>query len=197
MKKEFKRVLSYIIDLLVVLLITFLICLIIPKENNLYKVQGSMNLLNEQILKKEINFSTYFNNYSILIHEIDGYNYINYIVTLIIIVLYFIILPKLLKGQTIGMKLLKLRLIEKNKDEISINSLIIRSLIFNGILYFMGLIILHLLFSDKIYFISVIILGIIQILLVITSCFMIIYRKDKRGLHDILSSSKVIEEVKL
>lgn len=197
MKKEFKRVLSYIIDLLVVLLITSLICLIIPKENNLYKVQGSMNLLNEQILKKEINFSTYFNNYSILIHEIDGYNYINYIVTLIIIILYFIILPKLLKGQTIGMKLLKLRLIEKNKDEISLRTLIIRSLIFNGILYFIGLIILHLLFNDKIYFISVIILGIIQILLVITSCFMIIYRKDKRGLHDILSSSKVIEEVKL
>lgn len=197
MKKEFKRVLSYIIDLLVVLLITSLICLIIPKENNLYKVQESMNLLNEQILKKEINFPTYFNNYSILIHEIDGYNYINYIVTLIIIILYFIILPKLLKGQTIGMKLLKLRLIEKNKDEISLRTLIIRSLIFNGILYFIGLIILHLLFNDKIYFISVIILGIIQILLVITSCFMIIYRKDKRGLHDILSSSKVIEEVKL
>ena len=37
------------------------------------------------------------------------------------------------------------------------------------------------------------ILSFIQLGLVITSVFMILYRKDKRGLQDILSETKIME----
>jgi uncharacterized RDD family membrane protein YckC len=44
------------------------------------------------------------------------------------------------------------------------------------------------------YFIFTSVLGFIQLLLLIISMLMILYRKDKRGLHDLMGNTKVITE---
>lgn len=194
MKLVIKRGIAYIIDLMIIFLFLLGIHKLFPENQDLLFKQAEMNQLSEQYLKQEINFSTYFNEYSTLIYEIDQCKRMDYMIILIIIHIYFVVIPYFIK-QTIGMKLLNLIYIQKNKDKLSILSLWIRNIIFNGLFYYIGLLISQILLKNQIYFINVIILGIIQILLVIISQFMIIYRKDCRGLHDILSNTKIKEEV--
>ena len=50
------------------------------------------------------------------------------------------------------------------------------------------------LFDDSKYLLITIICGILQFLLVIISSFMIIYRHDKKGVHDLVSGTQVIKE---
>lgn len=194
-EKNIKRGISYLIDIMIVFLITALFNYVIPKKENNLNIQSQINDLNESIMKENINFSTYFNEYSHLIYELDKSNIVEYIVILIIIHIYFVFSPYLTGGKTLGMSLFHLKIVEKSTDKLSLIKLWIRNFIWNGIFYYLLLFICLVVLKDKIYFISTIILGIIQILLVIISIFMIIYRKDCRGLHDILSNTKIKEEV--
>jgi uncharacterized RDD family membrane protein YckC len=53
-------------------------------------------------------------------------------------------------------------------------------------------ILLVYLLPSKTYFVIISITGFIQLTLVIISTFMVLYRKDKRGLHDLLGKTKVV-----
>lgn len=195
MKKIIKRGISYLIDITIVFLIIILLNAVIPKTEEYFNIQSQINSINEDMMKENINFSTYFNEYSHLIYELDKNSILEYMVILIVIHIYFIFIPYLTGGKTLGMYFFHLKVVEKSTDKISLMGLWIRNFIWNGIFYYLLLLICLILLKDKIYFISTIILGIIQILLVIISIFMIIYRKDCRGLHDIFSNTKIKEEV--
>lgn len=195
MKKIIKRGISYLIDITIVFLIIILLNAVIPKTEEYFNIQSQINSINEDMMKGNINFSTYFNEYSHLIYELDKNSILEYMVILIVIHIYFIFIPYLTGGKTLGMYFFHLKVVEKSTDKISLMGLWIRNFIWNGIFYYLLLLICLILLKDKIYFISTIILGIIQILLVIISIFMIIYRKDCRGLHDIFSNTKIKEEV--
>lgn len=195
MKKIIKRGISYLIDITIVFLIIILLNAVIPKTEEYFNIQSQINSINEDMMKENINFSTYFNEYSHLIYKLDKNSILEYIVILIVIHIYFIFIPYLTGGKTLGMYFFHLKVVEKSADKISLMALWIRNFIWNGIFYYLLLFICLILLKDKIYFISTIILGIIQILLVIISIFMIIYRKDCRGLHDIFSNTKIKEEV--
>lgn len=183
-------------DIIIVFLIISMINYIIPTSENTLNIQANMNELNEQMLREEINFSTYFNEYSVLTHSLDRSNILYYFIIIIVIHIYFIVVPIFTQGKTLCMYFLNLKVVEKNKEKTSIKALWIRNFIINGLFYFIFLILFNFIFSNKIYFISIIILGFIQLLLVIISAFMVIYRKDCRGLQDIFSNSKILEEVK-
>lgn len=195
MKKIIKRGISYLIDITIVFLIIILLNAVIPKTEEYFNIQSQINSINEDMMKENINFPTYFNEYSHLIYELDKNSILEYMVILIVIHIYFIFIPYLTGGKTLGMYFFHLKVVEKSTDKISLMGLWIRNFIWNGIFYYLLLLICLILLKDKIYFISTIILGIIQILLVIISIFMIIYRKDCRGLHDIFSNTKIKEEV--
>lgn len=195
MKKIIKRGISYLIDITIVFLIIILLNAVIPKTEEYFNIQSQINSINEDMMKENINFSTYFNEYSHLIYELDKNSILEYMVILIVIHIYFIFIPYLTGGKTLGMYFFHLKVVEKSTEKISLMAIWIRNFIWNGIFYYLLLFICLILLKDKIYFISTIILGIIQILLVIISIFMIIYRKDCRGLHDIFSNTKIKEEV--
>ncbi len=73
----------------------------------------------------------------------------------------FVIIPYYNKGQTIGKKLLKIKLV-KEEGNLSINDLIIRNVIINGFGYtLVGLTIMFLV-NDNVYFITISILTFIQ-----------------------------------
>lgn len=189
MKK--KRLMAYLIDIILIIMILLAIDKIVPISNKQYEIGKSMNILNENILNKEINFSTYFDEYSKLIYEYDKERILFNIISIIITTIYFVIIPFFTK-KTIGQLITKLKI--TSKKEVTIIRLLIRNMIINGLLYSICLIPL-LIFKNNTYYILNIILGIIQILLVIISIFMVIYRRDMRGLHDILSETRIKEEV--
>lgn len=181
-----RRFIAYLIDVILVLIICSIIYNFIP-NTEVNSLNMSLNEYTERVLNKDISIYEYFANYVRINYSIDkisiAYTGINILLTLI----YFVIVPILSKGSTIGLKLFSLKI----SGELNFKNMLIRNAFATGILYMtLNVILIHL-FDYKIYFILITILSLIQILLVILSLSMIIYRKDEKGLQDVFSDTHI------
>lgn len=194
MKASFgKRLLAFIIDSIIVTLIFTLFTYFIPESKNVETLNKQIGEVSEKFLNEEITNLEYFNQYGILAHSLDKEMFLPSLLNFVLLIGAFVIIPYYSKGQTIGKKLLKIKLV-KEEGDLSINDLIIRNVIINGFGYtLVGLTIMFLV-NDNVYFITISILTFIQFLLVIISAFMVLYRHDKKGLQDIICKTSVIEE---
>lgn len=186
-----KRLIAYIIDFIFISAILMIIAYFIPKNQNVAFLNSDINDLTEQALNNEITFESYFNEYSRYISSIDEANVLYNVISLIIIIIYYVIIPLIFKT-TIGKYIMKLEIKEKDGKKLNIYNTFVRSIIDVGIIYSLITMFLVEIVNPKIYLFSLIILGFIQFILVIISIFMILYRHDKRGLQDILSKSNIV-----
>lgn len=193
MKAEFKkRLVAYLLDLLIVGLLLGLIISVKEKDQKVMQLRSDLNIVNEVYASREMKFTEYFDRYTTINQQIDQECIIYMIFNMLFILSYFVILPYFWNGQTLGKRLMKIKVTSSVEEKVSIVSYLIRNSIINGLGYmFLMLLVLYLL-PNKMYFIFSSILSFIQLILVITSVSMILYRKDKRGLHDILSTTKVV-----
>ena len=182
-----KRFLAYILDMFMIFIILFLLKSLMPV--NKYEIE--LSNLNESYLEQKIDVNEYINNLKIITLNIDKENIeINIAGTLLIIV-SFVIVPIINNNQTLGQKLLKIK-ISKNKP-LRIDDLVGRAVIVNGLGYMIFMFIILYLTSDNIYFILINILGFFQILMIIINSFMVIYSKEKRGIADYFTNTRIEE----
>ncbi len=190
----FRRFSAYLIDLMIIGLIFIIIYYFLPQNSEIQNLNHNLAFQNEQLLNHTIRYSEYFHSFSKITYQLDQMNILYSGLNILLISFYFIIIPLLNKGRTLGLYIVGLQ-IKSNKKSLNIFQLFIRNFVANGLLYLMlSFLFVHFI-KNETYFIAITILGIIQILLVIISIFMIIYRKDKRGLQDILSQTKITKEV--
>lgn len=188
-----KRLVAYILDAIIVSLIFSVLTMFIKESNNLINLNNQLNTISENFINKTITMKEYFNQYSSIEYLISKEMFLQNLFSLILMIGYFVILPYYYNGQTIGKKLMKIKIV-KEDDKLTINDLALRSLLSNGIaMTFIELAFIFLI-KDTAYFITISILSFIQFLLVITSIFMILYRKDKKALHDIVCKTLVVDE---
>ena len=117
----------------------------------------------------------------------------NSIITLIATLLYFGVFQYLLKGQTIGKKILKLQVVSASSKKINIINYLLRTLLVNDV-FLNGIgIILLLTTSQKIYTKANNLIGMLISISEALIVFLILTREDKRGLHDLLFNTQVIE----
>lgn len=188
-----KRLVAYILDAIIVSLIFSFLTMFIKESNNLINLNNQLNTISENFINKTITMKEYFNQYSSIEYLISKEMFLQNLFSLILMIGYFVILPYYYNGQTIGKKLMKIKIV-KEDDKLTINDLALRSLLSNGIAMTFIELALIFLIKDTAYFIAISILSFIQFLLVITSIFMILYRKDKKALHDIVCKTLVVDE---
>lgn len=195
MKASFKqRLLAYLIDMCIMGFFFFLFYQIFKEGNNILVLKQELNEVNELFMEHQINFKTYFVRYASVIHDLDKERVMYSMMNAFFVLFYFVGVPYFFDGQTIGKKLLKIKIERKDKELLMLNDLMIRSFFVHGLLYLvLSLALIYILPSIS-YFIITLILGLFQISLVIISAFMVIYRKDKRGLQDIFSKTNVVNE---
>lgn len=194
MKASFlKRLSAYILDALIFSLIFGIFTMIIPESNNVTNLNGQLSDLSESVLKNELSMTVYFNQYAGIVHNLDKELFLSNLFNLILMIGYFAVLPFYYNGQTLGKKIMKIKVVKDN-DELTMNDLIIRNIIINGFLFSLIGFALIFIVSDLTYFLIISILCFIEILLVIISVFMILYRHDKKGLHDLWCKTSVVEE---
>ncbi|MDD3392172.1 MAG: RDD family protein, partial [Bacilli bacterium] len=130
MKKIYKnRIYAYIVDLILISLIMILINKIPFSNNNaLYQ---SLNDINDGIINNKISFRKYLSDYGHIIYQIDSNNIINNLINLIIMIVYFIIIPFCNGGRTLGLHLFNLKIERNNYKKITVLDLFIRCLIVN------------------------------------------------------------------
>lgn len=188
-----KRLVAYILDAVIVSLIFSVLTMFIKESNNLINLNNQLNTISENFINKTITMKEYFNQYSSIEYLISKEMFLQNLFSLILMIGYFVILPYYYNGQTIGKKMMKIKIV-KEDDKLTINDLALRSLLSNGIAMTFIELALIFLIKDTAYFITISILSFIQFLLVITSIFMILYRKDKKALHDIVCKTLVVDE---
>lgn len=188
-----KRLVAYILDAIIVSLIFSVLTMFIKESNNLINLNNQLNTISENFINKTITMKEYFNQYSSIEYLISKEMFLQNLFSLILMIGYFVILPYYYKGQTIGKKMMKIKIV-KEDDKLTINDLALRSLLANGIAMTFIELALIFLIKDTPYFITISILSFVQFLLVITSIFMILYRKDKKALHDIVCKTLVVDE---
>ena len=101
-------------------------------------------------------------------------------------------LPYLLKGHTLGKRLFQLRIVGVKDKPLSIVNYLLRCVVLNNVLISIALqCIVHFMSVDTFYpvYQNVNLVGYIILYI---SLFMIIVRRDGRGLHDMVANNKVV-----
>lgn len=185
-----KRFLAYIIDMIVISVVGIFITVFIPMQ----EVDTSeANTALENYMNGEITVEKYMNETVSVNYELEQSRIPEYIVSLTLTFVYFVILQYKLNGQTVGKKVLNIRVENNKKGKLSVNSLIFRSLIINEIGFSMLSLLSILVFNEGTYTTVSGILNMLNLCLILICAVMVIANKDKRGLHDVIAGTKVVE----
>ncbi len=194
-----KRVMAYIIDILLVLIVMSPI--INWKVINPYIDEYSENYneyveLVEQANNGEIdpNDEEYQDKIVELNYNVNKYKVISSSISIGSNLLYFVILQWALKGQTLGKKIMKIRVVAKNENKkLNIGNYLLRSIILNNVIFSIILIVFVYLMSARSYYTLCLIISYLQLLVMAIIMLMVVLRKDYRGLHDVIAGTKVID----
>ena len=189
-----KRFFAYIIDIFIVLVIANLITMFIPISEKTQDYYKELQTTQKKIYDKEIDVKEYTD----IILE-DNYNIskgtvLISLTSIIIYILYFVVYQVYNNGQTVGKKLMKIKVKSITDESLSINTMLFRALIIYGIAANIINLMLILLLKKELYLSISNTISIIQSLIVIISVFMILFSKQKRGIHDIITKTEVVNK---
>ena len=189
-----KRFFAYIIDIFIVLVIANLITMFIPISEKTQDYYKELQTTQKKMYDKEIDVKEYTD----IVLE-DNYNIskgtvLISLTSIIIYILYFVVYQVYNNGQTVGKKLMKIKVKSITDESLSINTMLFRALIIYGIAANIINLILILLLKKELYLSISNTISIIQSLIVIISVFMILFSKQKRGFHDIITKTEVVNK---
>ena len=189
---SYKRIIAYILDAFIVSILSYLITYFIP-QNEDYKIAAKnyTNLLNsytnQEVSKDE--FLELSNDY---IYEINKNSITATIVSTVIAIGYYVILAYFMDGQTLGKKMMKIRIVSNNRKKLTMNNFLLRALVMNSILLNIFGIIFVIGLNRNTYFkVNDIVTYIFGVIYIITFG-MILFKEDRRGIHDYIANTKVV-----
>lgn len=200
-KPVFKRVCAYIIDIAVVAFIFMLfskIELLNPNAEEYDKVYDEFTTYVEKNSTtsdglKNIMSGDEYKNFS---YRLAKLQIPNSILNIVITFGYFVVFQYLNKGQTIGKRLMKIRVKSKNGKRASFIQILVRSLLINEIIASIILVIFISTMSQSMYLQANRIVELIDMLIVYGSLGFIMFRPDACGLHDLLMNTVVVSDQK-
>ena len=187
----FKRMGAFILDYFIVIFIVSLITMGF-NSNKTNDLTDKMSKLLSDYQNGEITIDEYKDETYKINYELQKSNLTTNIVSVTLYIGYFVVFATLNKGQTLGKKILKIK-IEKIDGNLTIRDMVIRNFITTSLLQLMISSTLVYIVNNDIYYNLSIFVSLLQILLVIITSFMIIYRKDEKGVQDLITGTQVIE----
>ncbi len=191
----FKRLGAYVFDILIVsTLVTLLSYLPILNPNRMQYSEKYNELVNvyEQYSKEEISEEEYTEAGIPITYELYRLNVYYVIIDIVVVLLYFGVLPYFLKGQTLGKRLFQLRIVGIKDKPLSIVNYLLRCIVLNNVLISIALqCIVHIMSVDNFYAVYQNV-NLVGYIILYISLFMVIVRRDGRGLHDMVANTKVV-----
>ena len=185
-----KRFLAFIIDMLLVGLIASLLSNpFIDNEKN-DQLSNELNTLITSYESEE-KFVEFLVQYVDIYYEISKTQGVVSFFTIILSVLYFVVYQLYNDGQTIGKKLLKIK-VKSEEGDLTMNQMIFRSLLANVILFnIIRFVFLTFYTKDTFYYLSMSVY-LIEFIILFISTMMVMFSKSGNSLHDIITHTKVI-----
>ncbi len=187
-----QRVLAFLIDLVLLSFITSLITMFVPVNDTTTKLYEEQNRVLEGYVDGTVSMEEYVNQMVDLGYDISKQTVIVSIVSIVVSLLYYVVYPCYNNGQTFGKKLMKIKIKKTDDTELTMNDLLIRSMINNSILVNIITIALVLFLSKDLYLSTSSLISGIQYLVLIISLIMIAFTKNAQGLHDKAAKTEVV-----
>lgn len=188
-----QRLVAFLIDVLLVSLIASFISAPFVNVEKISALEKKTSELMIQLQSEQISITDYSMQYIDIYYKLAKYSGISSIIVIFLNVLYFVVFQVYNKGQTLGKKFVKIRVISEN-GELSYNQMIFRSFISNFILVDIIMFIFMIFSSKEIYFWATIVFQGLQYIVVFISIIMIMNHKDGRAIHDKIVQTKVLRE---
>ena len=189
-----KRIGAYLIDVVLIFLVMSLISPIIPTFGDTAKLQDETLKVSEQFVNKEITDAEFIEKANDINYELSKSTYLSDIINICAYLGYFIVMPVFTKGQTLGKKLMKLKIKKIDDSPLTANNLLIRTMIIYGVLNSIINLIILLVASKGMYLQILGYVNTVFSLVIIVTFFMMIIRKDGRGIPDLLAKTVVVTD---
>lgn len=194
-KPTIKRFFAFMIDMLIVTFIATAfaqIDIINPTKaeyetlsteymNLIEGSNGSVEMLTSENM---LNITYQLNCYGIYISAIN----------LVFMIIYFVLFQYFNDGKTIGKALMRIKVVSKNGKKVKFHQLVIRTLIINGLLINILNVLSLYIFSKEVCLELLPLISFFDTCIMVTCSLMVIFRKDSRGLHDLISGTKIKDE---
>lgn len=187
-----KRVVAYLIDIILVTLLSTAISMLFIDNTN-YKAQTEQLMnLTSKYTSNEITREEYTKQFDELNYYLTKEGVETTIVNCSVALVYYVILCYFCQGITLGKYLMKLRIVSSNDKELNMGHYLIRGLFANLILSnLISIIFVYSMNKDTFVSIYPKATNVLTVFM-LASIIFVMYRKDGRGLHDLMSNTKVI-----
>lgn len=186
-----QRLGAFLIDMFIVTFLASLIAVPFSSINKNDNTEEKIIELMEQYQNQEIVNDDFVAQMTDLYYQSARSSGLISLITIGVYLLYFVVYQMRKKGQTIGKKLMKIRVVS-DVGELNMNQLLFRAFIADFILVELISFILMLFASKSSYIYSVFLVESIQYLIVVISIFMIMNKRDGRAIHDKIAKTTVI-----
>lgn len=194
---KLKRLLAYIIDILIVGFVASALAnidILNPYLDNYLESYESFNETLKNINEENVMDMFYSAEFVSQYQNTLKYSVYSTGISLVCYLLYFVGFQKWNKNQTVGKKLMKLKIINKDSsDNINVWQYLVRTLILYNLIFGSINVCLSLWLNNKLFFTMSMIVSIIGYVITYLCYAMILFRKDGKGLHDLISKTEVVE----
>ncbi len=187
-----QRLVAYIIDIVLVSVVASIIAMPFIDSDAISKLNESTSEVIEKYSKGEIDSEAYLSETVNISYQTARKTGIQSLIIVFLEILYFIVYQFYNGGQTLGKKLLKIKIVSVD-EQLSMNQIIFRSLIINSILLDMILIGFITFASQSVYYYGTVCFDLIQYIIILISVFMIMFSKSGMGLHDRITHTYVVK----
>lgn len=189
-----KRIVAYIIDILIVTVVVSAISMIPridPYKKDYEKAYNEyLDIVSDAQNENSVDYKDRIIE---LNYDIYKYRVVSNIISAISLVGYFGILQMVMNGQTVGKKVLKIKVVGNNGKKLNFGNYFLRTLILNNIFFtVINMIAVYILKGSNFYYFTYIV-NMLQSTIYMILIIMMVLRKDNRGLHDLLAGTKVID----
>ena len=190
-----KRVIAYILDYLVVAMIASLFArvqILNPQYDDYMKDYQEYTEAVKQSAKGEISTE----DLTELSYNVAKRSVNISIITIVVSLVYFVGFQYLNKGQTLGKKILKIKMVDTSEDKLKIYQVLLNSAVINNLITSTISILFILYLKKGVYFKYSEVLSLVETGLLLGSLAFMIMRNDGKGLHDLIAHTNVVAETK-
>lgn len=187
-----KRLLAYLIDNILLGAILALVMLIVPVSTNQINLANELETIEDKFVKEEITVEEYINQAIEINYQLAKERAWYPIINIAFILIYFVIIPFYKDGATFGKRKCGIKVVS-NDGNLTMNQLIIRNFIVNGLLQMLLTMVCLYILPSVSYFYVELILSLFQFILIVVTGAYMIKRSDSKGIQDILTNTKVVE----
>lgn len=188
-----QRIGAFVIDIILISFVLSLLTFSIPKSTKYKEAEKEQSALLDDFGDGKIGSSEMIDKLYETRYIMEKETIPQACISIVLTLGYFATFAFYNKGQTLGKKITHIKVVDNDGNETTHIQMIYRTTIIHGVFASIVNNIILLFIKANQYSYTVGIINIISSLVIFISMFCIIFRKDKKGLHDIVCKTKVVE----